>query len=159
MKIFISWSKEPSKTVAKALYDWLPTVIQSIEPFMWEEDIGSGSKWHSRISGELATTNFGIVCITPQNQAEPWLQYEAGALAKAVEPPSEISSSSTGSYLCPYLIGMTARALQGPLLDFQSAEATEAGPIIIEGDDDWDGAVPMALEKNFKQRFLHMYRA
>ena len=36
---------------------------------------------------------------------------------------------------------------------------TEAGPILIEGNDDWDGAVPMALEKNFKQRFLEMYRA
>lgn len=35
---------------------------------------------------------------------------------------------------------------------------TEAGPVIIEGNDDWDGAVPMALEKNFKQRFLEMYQ-
>lgn len=35
---------------------------------------------------------------------------------------------------------------------------TAAGPIIIEGNDDWDGAVPMALENNFKQRFLEMYR-
>lgn len=35
---------------------------------------------------------------------------------------------------------------------------TENGPIIIEGNDDWDGAVPMALERNFKQRFLQMYQ-
>jgi hypothetical protein len=35
---------------------------------------------------------------------------------------------------------------------------TDAGPMIIEGNDDWDGAVPMALESNFKQRFLEMYR-
>ncbi len=33
-----------------------------------------------------------------------------------------------------------------------------SGPIVIEGNDDWDGAVPMALETNFKQRFLEMYR-
>ncbi len=33
----------------------------------------------------------------------------------------------------------------------------EDGPTIIEGNDDWDGAVPMALESNFKQRFLEMY--
>lgn len=36
---------------------------------------------------------------------------------------------------------------------------TENGPIIIEGNDDWDGAVPMAVEQNFKQRFLQMYRS
>ncbi len=35
----------------------------------------------------------------------------------------------------------------------------ETGPIIIEGNDDWDGAVPMALEADFKQRFLEMYRS
>jgi hypothetical protein len=32
-----------------------------------------------------------------------------------------------------------------------------AGPVIIEGNDDWDGAVPMALEENFRQRFLELY--
>ncbi len=34
---------------------------------------------------------------------------------------------------------------------------TEAGPVIVEGNDDWDGAIPMALESNFKERFLAMY--
>lgn len=34
---------------------------------------------------------------------------------------------------------------------------TNSGPIVIEGNDDWDGAVPMALESNFKRRFLEMY--
>lgn len=56
-----------------------------------------------------------------------------------------------------------AKGLHGYLYGIHSVgwdiAITEAGPIIIEGNDDWDGAVPMALEKNFKQRFLHMYRA
>lgn len=30
---------------------------------------------------------------------------------------------------------------------------TKAEPIIIEGNDEWDGAVPMTVEKHFKQRF------
>lgn len=33
----------------------------------------------------------------------------------------------------------------------------DAGPMFIEGNDDWDGGVPMVLETNFKQRFLEMY--
>ena len=33
---------------------------------------------------------------------------------------------------------------------------TPNGPVFIEGNDDWDGYVPMLVEKNFKTRFLKM---
>jgi hypothetical protein len=35
---------------------------------------------------------------------------------------------------------------------------TENGPIVLEGNDDWDGAIPMTLEEDFRDRFLAMYR-
>jgi hypothetical protein len=31
------------------------------------------------------------------------------------------------------------------------------GPTIIEGNDDWEGGIPMVLEKNFRRRFLQMF--
>jgi hypothetical protein len=31
------------------------------------------------------------------------------------------------------------------------------GPIIIEGNDDWEGGIPLVLEPNFRRRFLQMY--
>ena len=31
---------------------------------------------------------------------------------------------------------------------------TPKGPVIIEGNDDWEGGIPMVLEKDFKPRFL-----
>jgi hypothetical protein len=34
----------------------------------------------------------------------------------------------------------------------------EEGPTIIEANSRWDGAIPMALEPNFRERFLAMYR-
>jgi hypothetical protein len=34
---------------------------------------------------------------------------------------------------------------------------TPNGPVFVEGNDDWDGAMPMAFEENFKNRFLKMY--
>lgn len=34
---------------------------------------------------------------------------------------------------------------------------TPDGPIIIEGNDDWGGGIPMSMEKNFKSRFLKMF--
>lgn len=35
---------------------------------------------------------------------------------------------------------------------------TPDGPALVEGNDDWDGSMPMALETDFKNRFLKMYR-
>jgi hypothetical protein len=33
------------------------------------------------------------------------------------------------------------------------------GPVIIEGNDDWEGGIPMVLEADFRRRFLQMYAA
>lgn len=35
---------------------------------------------------------------------------------------------------------------------------TQDGPMILEANDDWDGAIPMAMESGFKSRFLDKYR-
>lgn len=34
---------------------------------------------------------------------------------------------------------------------------TPNGPIVIEGNDDWEGGIPMSLEPNFRSRFLKYY--
>lgn len=35
---------------------------------------------------------------------------------------------------------------------------TPEGPVIIEGNDDWEGGIPMVLERDFKQRFLAEFK-
>ena len=40
--VFITWSKERSKAAALALRGWLPLVIQAVEPWMSDKDIGKG---------------------------------------------------------------------------------------------------------------------
>src|SRR5262245_9938616 len=93
-------------------------MIQSIEPWMSAVDIGAGARWSGEVARSLAASKVGIICVTPQNQTEPWLNFEAGALAKALE----------GALVCPYLIGMRTSDLKGgPLTQFQAKVADATG--------------------------------
>jgi hypothetical protein len=115
MKVFISWSGERSKKVAEALRGWLPNVIQTLEPWMSAEDINRGARWISEISTQLAETNFGILCITSENTAAPWILFEAGALSKSMQQ----------ARVCPYLYDIEPINVTGPLSQFNMAKATE----------------------------------
>lgn len=112
MKVFISWSGDRSKKVARALSEWLPCIIQAVKPWM-SEQIAKGARWSPEISKELQETSFGVVCVTPENPNAPWLLFETGALSKTIE----------GTHVCPYLLGVKPRDLEGPLTQFQAANA------------------------------------
>lgn len=110
MKVFISWSGQISHKLAIALRDWLPSVIQSIEPYVSSEDIDKGARWSTDIAGALDHSAFGILCVTGGNMEAPWLNFEAGALSKSIDKGN----------VCPFLFGVKRSEVQGPLLQFQS---------------------------------------
>ncbi len=116
MKVFLSWSGEPSRRLAEALRDWLPAVLQAVEPWMSAADLDKGSRWSAQVAGELEQAKVGILCLTRDNVAAPWVLFEAGALSKTL----------TETYVCPYLLGLRPSDLRGPLVQFQAAEANEA---------------------------------
>jgi len=111
MKVFISWSGEYSFKVALVFRDWLPSVIQSIDPFV-SSDIDKGARWSTDISKELEESSYGILCVTHENIDSPWLNFEAGALSKAVDK----------SKVSPFLFGVKRTEIKGqvPILLFQS---------------------------------------
>lgn len=117
MKVFLSWSGSKSQRVALALREWLPAVINNIEPFVSSKDIYAGSRWQAEIADELEATDFGIVCVTAENQASTWLNFEAGALAKSVE----------ASRVVPLAIDLTPADIAIPLGQFQAQPATQEG--------------------------------
>jgi len=82
MKIFISWSGERSNKIANILKTWIENCFQNVEAFMSQHDIDPGSRWAAKLNEELKNTNFGIICLTPENLHQDWILYEAGALAK-----------------------------------------------------------------------------
>lgn len=110
MKVFISWSGEPSRRVANLLRKYLPCMIQDLDPFMSQHDLSSGGRWTEQLSKELEQSNFGIVCLTPDNLQSPWILFEAGALTKHVE----------GRACCLLLRGLGLADVSGPLSQFQN---------------------------------------
>lgn len=117
MKTFISWSGLRSRAVAEALRDWLPMVIQQVEPWMSGEDIDIGTRWSSNLASQLQGTNVGVICLTSDNIDSPWILFEAGALSKALEK----------SYVCPYILDFEITDLEGPLVQFQATKANKDG--------------------------------
>ncbi|MGW5351846.1 hypothetical protein ACWERV_15225 [Streptomyces sp. NPDC004031] len=110
MKVFLSWSGERSRKVAEALKYWIPDVIQEIDPWVSSQDIAKGGKGIEEITHELAATDFGIICVTPENEASRWINFEAGSLAKQFEI----------AHVAPFLIDMKIADLTGPLSKFQA---------------------------------------
>ncbi|MEX0964514.1 MAG: TIR domain-containing protein [Pseudohongiellaceae bacterium] len=110
MKVFLSWSGELSHKVALTLRDWLPSVIQSIEPYVSSEDIDKGARWSTDIASELADSSYGILCVTKENLHAPWLTFEAGALSKTMDK----------SFVSPFLFDIKRSEVNGPILQFQS---------------------------------------
>lgn len=121
MKVFISWSGERSKEMANALREWLPMVLQYVEPFVSDKDISAGDRWAQKIAGELESANFGIICITPENLSSEWILFEAGALSKSMLEGKVI----------PLLFGLELSDLSGPLSQFQAQKVEETGIVEI----------------------------
>ncbi|MFG6095119.1 toll/interleukin-1 receptor domain-containing protein [Leptothoe sp. ISB3NOV94-8A] len=117
MQVFISWSGSRSKTLAVHLHEWIKTVVQRAEPWMSERDIEAGQQWNSQLSLSLKESDFGIICLTPENLNAPWLLFEAGSLAKALNTARVI----------PLLLGLKKADLSFPLAQFQSVEADRDG--------------------------------
>jgi hypothetical protein len=119
VKIFISWSGARSHKVAEMLHDWIPEVLQNVVTWMSAEDIDPGARWVGEIAGQLAVSDFGILCITPENQQKPWLLFEGGALTTHLKQGE----------VCPYVLANGAMEIAGPLAQFQSAAADHDGTL------------------------------
>ncbi|MEP2658021.1 MAG: toll/interleukin-1 receptor domain-containing protein [Sedimentitalea sp.] len=121
MKVFISWSGTRSKALAIALKEWLPLILQYTKPWVSDKDISAGDRWAQAIAGELESSNFGILCITPENINSEWILFEAGALSK----------SMLDAKVIPILFGLELSDLSGPLSQFQALKVDQQGMLDV----------------------------
>jgi hypothetical protein len=111
MGVFISWSDEnsPSHELAKALDEWIPSVVQHVDCYLSSKDTVAGTLWSEKMMKELSGNNIGIVCLYTGNLANQWIHFEAGAIA-----------AKTGqARLCPLLIDLKKSSVPPPLGMFQ----------------------------------------
>ena len=82
-KIFISWSGDNSKTIAREVKRALEEMIfigTGLECFVSDVNISAGDDWWNKIKSELKKCELGIVCITKENIKAPWVFFESGAM-------------------------------------------------------------------------------
>jgi hypothetical protein len=119
VRVFLSWSGQSSRKLAEALRDWLPSVLQMVEPYMSAEDTAKGARWPQEVARQLEESEFGIICVTRDNQRSEWLNFESGALSKSV----------LGGRVVPLLLGVDEIDPRHPLWQFQSARC-ERGDVL-----------------------------
>ncbi len=117
MKIFITWSESRSRDLADQISTWLKNVVQSIDTFFSPNDVASGKRWSGEIFSELANSDRGLLCLTPENIENPWVLFEAGALAGNLGDRRAI----------PLLFGLKSSEVRGPLSELQCVEFSEEG--------------------------------
>jgi hypothetical protein len=119
MKVFISWSGSLSRTIAETLYEWMKTLLpEELDPWMSKKNVELGSQWARVLFEELRTTDYGIICLTPDNVDSDWMLFEAGALAKT------FGEDDMGRVI-PLLYDVERDKLPSPYIQFQSAPLNE----------------------------------
>ena len=116
-KIFLSWSGARSLRLATALKDGLQILFPEADFVISSEDMSLGVRWSQEIGRQLAESNTGIICVTPENVDNPWLLFEAGALSKSIQD----------SRVIPCCFDMRVADLSPPMGQFQSMEADRDG--------------------------------
>ncbi len=132
-EIFISWSKERSLAFGKAFRQLMSQVLRDrdfVPPsplgpgshvVTLSEDLPKGGSWFSSLAGLLEHARAGVICVTPENVASPWLLFEAGALIRC----------DVQVALFPVLLDLPPAAMEGPLALVQ-ATVIERDPAAIK---------------------------
>jgi len=118
MRVFIGWSGERSQFVAGVLRDWMKKLIQSVDPWMAEEDAAGK---HGDASAVVREARAAVLCLTPENKDDPGLHFEAGLLA----------CSLPTAFICPLLLGVGPSDISWPLRRFAARQADREGTLSL----------------------------
>lgn len=156
MSIFISWSGEASHIAAEALKRWLVDFFQAInedDVFLSSEDIAKGEAWFLKVMEQLEASRVGVLCVTRENRAAPWVLFEAGALAKHL--------IADEGRVIPLVLGIARSELPSPLDQLNAAGTSEADVRRLVQAINQTLAAPVErgkLERNFAKSWPDLER-
>jgi len=143
---FISWSGPQARVKARALRKLLEDVLPEAKVFMSDEDISAGALWLTSISGSLDESVAGVILVTPENVKNPWVHYEAGALATRVQTrmvipllsglsPSDLASTPLSVFQA---LAISKESVLEVCISFASALGiTRSREAIVRAFDKW----------------------
>ena len=155
-KVFISWSKATSKRVASVLKEYLPEILDGVDLFMSDKDIGPGERSMKVIESQLDGTTYGLLVVTAENQGESWLNFEAGALSKQVGKDEDDLPR-----VVPLLVDIeNPNQLTGPVSQFQAVKCNDEGLLrTILSIATLVGTDSTVVEKRFRRAWPEMQDA
>lgn len=139
MHVFISWSGEKSLVYAEELKRLIEGCIQAATTFCSSQDIHNGENWSRTLFDELATSKYGIICVTKDNINAPWINFEAGAIANKL-----------GNKMTAFLIDLNASDINSPLSFYQATRVDKSSilSLLYSINDTLDKKVDKDIIKN-----------
>lgn len=111
MQVFISWSGEQTKALGHSLKEFIDTTFAGhVQSFLSDANIAPGERFNDVINDNLGSSTIGILLLTRANMTEPWILFEAGALA---------GKTGRGSVV-PLLVDLDRGDLRPPLSQFNN---------------------------------------
>lgn len=80
MNIFIGWSGEYSREMARTLRDWLRDLFKEFRVDVSLSD-SPGRLWWNELDNMLNSAGGGIMCLTRKSLLSTWLPFEAGRIS------------------------------------------------------------------------------
>jgi hypothetical protein len=116
VRVFLSWSGEPSKLLAEALAEGMRALSPRLEPWL-SDDLDPGEEWASTLIPQIRKAQLAILCLTHRNVNAPWIAFETGAYY----------TSRLRKGVIPFLLDLPPGELEFPLGLFQSLRADWKG--------------------------------
>lgn len=116
IRLFLSWSGEPSRLLAKALAGHMKSLSDRLEPWL-SDDLEPGVEWASRLVPQIQEAHLAILCLTHRNATAPWIAFETGAYY----------TSPLKEGVIPFLFDLDSDDVVFPLALFQSIRADWTG--------------------------------
>src|ERR1051326_4322425 len=81
--LFLSWSGPRSEAIAVVLKQTLRAALD-LNVFLSSQDMAVGLGWFEQIEHALADSTVGLLCLTQEALASPWVSFEAGVISALI---------------------------------------------------------------------------